>query len=340
VDIFDGIDEIFPMSAASMWNVTEADFPANGSSRQKLEFALKYAALAPTESNWPSWDVRVANNHLELMVNDNPAREAIDPDGRELMIGCGAALRYLNLALKHFGCLGRVTLFPDLGQPALVARVHLGFCREPDPLERLLFEAMTGSRATVSPRGETPVSETMLAALSHAVAGERGWLDFVQSETSRQHVLKITLPNDQRWKIFDRSRARPTSAAAAGHTSRWPLPFIAFGGRNLDSWNVTVAPVRQPSVPAATLAVVKTKTDDKHGWLEAGQTMARTVLQAQALGLSWAFFNPVRRREAREALRMGIGHKGFAQVILRFGSLVTGRNVRLTAPPTATALIR
>jgi len=45
-------------------------------------------------------------------------------------------------------------------------------------------------------------------------------------------------------------------------------------------------------------------------------------LQAQALGLSWAFFNPVRRRSAREALRLGVGHKGFAQVILRFGPLV------------------
>jgi hypothetical protein len=67
------------------------------------------------------------------------------------------------------------------------------------------------------------------------------------------------------------------------------------------------------------LAVVKTKTDDKHGWLEAGQTMARTILQAQALGLSWGFYDPVRRREAREALRLGVGHKGFAQVILQFG---------------------
>jgi hypothetical protein len=323
-----------------MWTVTEGDFPANGSSRQKLEFALKYAALAPAESNWQSWDFRVADNHLELVAKDDPARDAIDPDGRELIIGCGAALMYLNLALKHFGCLGRVALFPDLGQPALVARVHFGFCRERDTRENLLFKAMTGSRASVLPRGETPVSETMLAALRHAVAGERGWLDFVQSEMSRQHVLKITLANDRRWMNFDRLRSRPTSVASAGHTPRWPLPLLAIGGRDVDSWNVTVAPVRQPSVPAVTLAVVKTKTDDKRGWLEAGQTMARTVLQAQALGLSWAFFNPVRRRIAREALRLGVGHKGFAQVILRFGSLTAGEMLRFTAPPTAAATFR
>jgi hypothetical protein len=88
------------------------------------------------------------------------------------------------------------------------------------------------------------------------------------------------------------------------------------------------------------LAVVKTKTDDKYGWLEAGQTMARTILQAQALGLSWAFFNPVRRRSAREALRMGVGHKGFAQVILRFGPLMADEMIPLAAPTTATALFR
>ena len=97
-----------------------------------------------------------------------------------------------------------------------------------------------------------------------------------------------------------------------------------------------------PSVasPLATLAVVKTKTDDKHGWLAAGQTLARAVLQAQALGLTWAFLNPVRRREAREALRTGIGHKGFAQVILHFGALLAGPPVQPALPMTATATFR
>lgn len=323
-----------------MWNISEAGFPANDSPRQKLMFALKYAALAPTESGWQPWYFRLADTHLELLAKNSPAREEADPDRREFMIGCGSALQYLKLALKHFGCLGRVVLFPDLGQPALVARVHFGFCRERDAQEKLLFEAMTGSRATGSPLGGTPVTETMLSALSHAAAGERGWLDFVQSETSRQQVLKITLLGNHGWISFDRSRVRPAGAAAGGHASSWPLPLFAAGGRNMDSWNAGVEPVREPSVPAATLAVVKTKTDDKHGWLEAGQTMARTVLQAQALGLAWAFFDPVRRREAREGLRLGVGHKGFAQVILRFGPLTLNETVRAAAPATATATFR
>jgi hypothetical protein len=305
------------MSASSMWNISEAGFPANSSPREKLMFALKYATLAPVESDWQPWHFRMADTYLELLVKSNPSREEADPDRREFMIGCGSALQYLKLALKHFGCLGRVALFPDLGEPALVARVHSGFCRERNPQEKFIFDAMTGSHGNNSLLGETPVSETMLSALSQAVSGERGWLDFVQSETSRQQVLKITLSGNQ-WRMsFDRLNVQPADVSGEEDISRRSQPFST-----------------------TTMAVVKTKTDDKHGWLEAGQTMARTVLQAQALGLSWAFFNPVRRREARGALRMGVGHKGFAQVILRFGPLTLEEPVRMAEPIAATAMSR
>jgi hypothetical protein len=328
---------LYSMSASSIENVSEAGFPANDSPREKLMFALKYAALAPTESGWLPWHFRMADTHLELLAKNSPAREEADPDRREFIIGCGSALQYLKLALKHFGCLGRVVLFPDLGQPALVAKVHFGFGRERDAQEKLLFEAMPGGRTNNSPLGAMPVSETMLAALSHAAAGERGWLDFVQSEASRQQVLKITLAGNRWWMSFDRSSAQPADASVEENASRPAQPFSTFGGRNADAWNLAE---HHSEFSTATLAVVKTKTDDKHGWLEAGQTMARTVLQAQALGLSWDFFNPVRRREAREALRRRVGHKGFAQVILRFGPLVLDEPVRVDAPANATEMFR
>lgn len=303
-----------------MRNVTEGDFPADGSPRQKLEFAAEYATLAPTGSTSRPWDFRLGETQLELMARDAAAPEAMDPDGRELIIGCGSALLCLKLALRHFGCLGRVALFPDLDKPALVARVHFGFCRERDAREKVLFEAMSKCRADVSPLGGIPVSETMLGALGQAAAGERGWLDFAHSETSRQLVMEIKQAGDQLRMNLERSAADSTDFVAEGQR-RGVRRYFAFGGRRMDSGNETMEPVRPISDPAPALAVVKTKTDDKHGWLAAGQTMARTILQAQALGLSWGFFNPMCRREAREALRMGVGRKGYAQLILRFGSL-------------------
>jgi hypothetical protein len=221
-------------------------------------------------------------------------------------------------------------LFPDLDQPKLVARVHFGFpppCGEED---KLLFEAMTTNRVAASHAGET-VSAAMLAALENAVVSEQGWLDFIRSEMSRQRVITITLAGKPRGQSARHEMVPPAGVA------RWPRFRFTFGGRAADSSEVTVGPIREVSAPRAALAVVKTKTDDKQGWVAAGQTMARAVLQAQALGLPWAFFDQVRRREAREALRTGIGHKGFAQVVLRFGSATTDQNPRVEPSTTIPA---
>jgi hypothetical protein len=244
------------MNARSMSGAIAGDFPASGSSRQKLAFALKYAAMAPTENGWQPWYFRLADTYLELMTKNNPAQESADPERREFMIGCGSALLYLKLALKHFNCLGQVALFPDLGQPALVARVHFGFSGERGAQEKVLFEAMPGSRANGSPLGETPISETMLAVLGHAAAGERGWLDFIQSETSWQQVQKFTLADGQRWTNLKLSLARLS---------------LAFGGRNIHSWHGAVEPVRQPAVSVVTLAVAENQ-DGRQTRLVGGRT--------------------------------------------------------------------
>ena len=315
------------MSASKIPGLMGRDFLMASPAREKLVFALELAAQAPTLGNWQSWNFQFAETHLDLIAREDMAPSMHDPEGREGIIGCGTALEYLKVALKRFGCLGRVALFPDLGQPALVARIHFGACGEQGAGEKGFFEAMTSGRANGSRLGGMPVSEMMLAALRQAVAGERGWLEFALSEPSRQRVLDITLAAGSLRLSADASLGRRTTPAA-GHAMRWLPSLFSFGGRHSSERTEMMAPARQTSGPAL-MAVVKTKTDEKNGWLAAGQTVARAVLQAQALGLSWAFFNPVRRREAREALRVQIGHKGFAQVVLGFGSLAAGETFHL-----------
>lgn len=323
-----------------MWDASAAENPANIPPYQRLVQALKYAALAPSEINWHPWKFRLMDTHLELIANHDAALEVEDPDGRELMIGCGAALHHLKLALKYSGGLGRVELFPDLDEPALAARVHLGSGREPDGQEKLLFAAMTRGRARSALAVETPVSETMLALLSQAVAGERGWLEFAHSESSRQRIMEITGDGESRGMISGHSPALAGNAAPRMPVSRWSQPFYAFGAPKVQSSPVVVEPPCRLPLSAGTLAVVKTKTDDKHGWLAAGQALARAVLQVQAWGLSWSFFNQMRRRTTREALRLGLGHKGFAQIILRLGPLAAAESFRPGATASATAGFR
>jgi hypothetical protein len=208
------------MSASSIASETARNFPASTSSRQKLVSALEYAALAPTEDGWQPWFFQLGDTYAELATKKNPAREAVDSERREFLLGCGAALQYLKLALKHFGCLGRVALFPDLGRPALAARIHLGLSGEASAHEKLLFQAMARSRENVPLTAESPMTDMMIEAFGQAAAGERGWLDFVQSELSWQQVARTTLAGGQRG---------PNSVSRPGLT-------FSFGRHNVRLW--------------------------------------------------------------------------------------------------------
>jgi hypothetical protein len=153
------------MSASGIWNISEAKFPANGSPREKLGFALKYAMRAPTERHWQAWEFRLADSHVELIASHNPLLEQIDLHEREAVIGCGVSLSHLKLALKHFGCLGRTELFPDFDEPALLARVYTGSGGLRDAQEKLLFETMARQSANQSVSGDASIPDAGLEPL-------------------------------------------------------------------------------------------------------------------------------------------------------------------------------
>jgi hypothetical protein len=106
--------------------------------------------------------------------------------------------------------------------------------------------------------------------------------------------------------------------------AQWTKPFLTFTVRTAASGRIAVEPAGERAdqmVSFAALALIKTKTDDKHGWLAAGKAVAQVRLQAQVLGVSCRVFEQAfRNRHLREELRTTIGRKGFAQSIIGFGS--------------------
>ncbi len=339
------------MGAISNWTVSEADFPVNGRPGDKLRFAVKYAALAPPEHTWQPQEFNVSDDFVELNAKDDRIVDALDPERREAMISCGASLQFLKMALKHHGCFGRVELFPDLDRPTLAARIHAGYSWERDPQEAQLFEAMK-LRGANHLSGGLPVPDLMLNALESGVARERGWLDFARSETSQRRLLGLTSPRGRiridELRFQNETPLRSTdggwdssslaNARLNGGFSRWRRPMLAVRVRTLPITTHGLDGDTEPVPKTGTYAVLKTKTDDKHGWLAAGQTMARLILHARTLGLSCSFFTDVLQRPAlRSELRTAIGHKGFAQAILCFGAAQAETSVLSKVAHTTTA---
>ncbi len=108
------------------WQVKEDDFPAHGTTTEKLKFLLNYGVLAPSGHNTQPWSFKIVNDAIELYADRTRALPIADPDDRELTISCGTALFHLKIAISHFGYQEIVEVFPNSPQPDLLARIGIG----------------------------------------------------------------------------------------------------------------------------------------------------------------------------------------------------------------------
>jgi hypothetical protein len=301
------------MATASNWNVSHRRVSERLS--EKLCAALAEATAAFPQERWQSWKFQIQDQFVELLMGEEHRDESMDSEWRERIIRCGAALESLKLSLKRQGCHARVKLFPELEHPFLVARVYLsesGRDFEPEPL---LFDVMTPGR--FQPAADLPISDTVFNLMSHAVAGERCWLEIVQCQRSRERLLGLAGMNEPWLFQISGERAAVYDGGQPAGFNGWQKFIVGVKLR---------APVRLPKTGkefvapemSGTFAVIKTKTDDKYGWIAAGQTRALLQETARKLAVSCTYFNQaLRKPSVRQELRTSIGHKGFGQAIVQ-----------------------
>ena len=144
------------------------EFPLDGTADDKLRAAVKYAVLAPSSHNAQPWLFRVADGALELYADRARGLPVVDPKDRELVIGCGAALRNLDIGLRNFGNRQVISLFPDVGNSDLLARVSLDGRVEATDEDRALFRAIPRRHTHRLPFARRPVAASLLTALEIA----------------------------------------------------------------------------------------------------------------------------------------------------------------------------
>ncbi len=94
------------------WQIEESDFPANGTTTEKLKFLLNYAILAPSGHNTQPWFFTIEDNAIELYADRTSTLPVVDPNNRELIISCGAAyficvLPYCTLVMKMLSSISK-----------------------------------------------------------------------------------------------------------------------------------------------------------------------------------------------------------------------------------------
>jgi hypothetical protein len=272
--------------------------------------ALRYAALDAASERSRPWTFRLDDGDtLELHVDRGRVLSAVDPAGRESVIGCGAALFRLSLALHAAGHVADMELLPDPTDRDLLARVRLRAPHVTTPADRVLIDAIEHRWTNGLASEDRGIAPHVMSLLLGAARVEGAWLGFVDAPALRRALAGLVTEAHRRqerdpWRGRERaSRAHRNDGAPTDGLPRLPGPLSSLGPP------VPRAAGRDPALPARarawverapTVAVLTTRGDTPTDWLVAGQALARVMLTARAAGVAATYLNqPIEVPELR-----------------------------------------
>jgi nitroreductase len=303
--------------------------PVGRLSGDEVRSVLTAAIAAPSLHNSQPWRFRCTQNAVELFADPARALPVADPDRRELLLACGAALLNLRLAIRALGVYPDARLFPDPAQPDLVASVRAQGAHHPTPLEKDLARAIAHRHTNRRPFTDAVIAEPIRNQLRRAADTERSWLAIL-STTQLPAVRALARAAHQTQWNNPAFRAEWTYWTARADTSADGVPARAAGPlpEPHDEWVLRdfSAGSARPRVPgkdfepSPLIAVVGSFFDSPLAQLRAGQALQRILLTATVAGLSASFVSQiVEVAPTRQQLRELIGGGLWPQTLLRLG---------------------
>jgi len=309
----------------------EASTPAEIS-----RFVVEAAVHAPSVMNTQPWWFSTAENEVGVHADVERRLRVADPDGREMMISCGAALFTVRVALRYLGFVPKVRLLPDPDLPNLVARISWGKQTPPVEYERQLFAEVPRRRTHRGGFDAEPLPSGLLSALRDEAAREKATLRIMGDEGQRAALAAVVEAADYALRL-DSARVHEESkwAPPPGSQRRDGVPATAYPARpertepsfpardfaHGHGWGLP--PAGQGTVPraAGVVAVLTTVTDTPEDWLNAGQALQRVLLLASSCGVAAAIHTqPLELTQLREFIRVQLCGGAYPQMVLRLGT--------------------
>jgi nitroreductase len=322
------------VSNVGAWEVDPSEFPRDGSNEDKARFAVRYAILAPSSHNTQPWRFAAIEDELLLIADRSRRLTVIDPDDRELIISCGAALFNLRVAFAHFGVPTVITTFPQSSDPDLVARIQL-VARGPSAAELGALIGAIPRRATNRYAfAEAECPGELLAAIKAAAEAEGAQASLATAGSMRRQVAGLIAEADRRQfadGAFRRELARwiqparrddgmPAYSQGIEVLADAATPIVAMAIRTFDIGKGVAASHEQLARGSPLLVALSTATDDNEAWLACGQALERVLLVAAKAGHAASYLNqPIEVAELRGRLAELMGTTGTPQLLLRIG---------------------
>jgi hypothetical protein len=277
--------------------------------------------------NTQPWRWRIGDGVIELFADRTRHLASTDPDGRDLVISCGAALHHLRVALADAGVVSSTERMPDPENSTLLASVHVrtGTADEQDAaLSPAIEERRTDRRAMVA-----APSPAQLRQLVRQAARQGATLHPVQGQVAQARLLAILGEAGTRQRHvpgYPAELAIWTRRYSGGRDGIPPeqrtAQATAHALRDFPAGRITGAPLpRSPFEDGSTIGVLATDHDEVTDWLRAGEATSAVLLAAEQLGLATTPLSQAVEVEhtRRQLARAALGISAHPQLLIRIG---------------------
>ena len=296
------------------------------------------AVWAPSVHNTQPWWFSAHGEQISLYADDTRRLAVSDPDGREMMISCGAALFTARLALRVLGYIPEVRLLPDPAKPLLVAKLSWRRQAEPTEWERRMLAQVTQRRTHRGGFDPLPLPTALLGIL-RAGAQRDGTTLRVVADDGRRAVLAGVVETAELVQRLDGAYVSELArwARPPGSARRDGVPHTAYPahpGRTIPhypsrdfahgrGWGTAGFTAGAPPWAAGVVCLLTTPGDHPAEWIRAGQALQRILLTNAACGVAAALHSqPLELPWLRDFIRSYLSDGAYPQLVLRLGHVI------------------
>jgi nitroreductase len=307
--------------------------------RSEVERAVSCGVRAPSIHNTQPWRWVYRGGALELYADRTRQLPALDPDGRSVLLSCGAALELAQLGFAAAGWRTEVDRMPETSGPDLLARIRPVARTAPDPSTMERVRAAERRHTERRPFRPEPVPADEVRSLL-AAATDAGVYAYAIERADEKLDLAVVFSWADRVEMAD-----PAYRAELAHWTRYQdaqapdgvpasaVPHLPAGTprhtnvpmRDFEAGITGGQPLTEVVDERPLYLVVLTTADDRESRVRAGEAYARISVEAERLGLaSSAMTQAVDLPSVRERFRMLMDWPDHPQMVLRVGRPESG----------------
>lgn len=298
--------------------------PDEGTVRTALTLAIR----APSNHNSQPWRWLIGTDSLQLFADPDRSLPATDPDRRDLVVSCGAALHHARVGFAALGWATTVHRLPNPRNPFLLATLEFR-PSVPTAADLATARAIADRRSDRRRFSSWPVPADQLETLANR-AVRQGSILVPVSEPDQRLRLEHAIAEANRRQTRDPAYAeelafwsgRGSADVDGVPAANTPAAAQVRGGTELRTFPYGHLSETDRTEPdAGELVIVGTSSDDGESRLRAGEGLSAVLLAATELSLATCVLSPAlevyeTRRLVRDQVLDGVAEP---QAVVRVG---------------------